>query len=477
MVRYFVIPQTEEAFYSIMARFKDHLNMAISRLNATLFGHTNLKHNILLPSNLKTFCERIGNDFSLPYQKVHDNHTLLPLFKKFNQKFIDYEHKKDPTKLFSNRYLSQQEFKFCPSCFEESYQLTGEPYWNRMHNIPYVQICLTHKVELQRWSPGITSMSKREIFSASLVNHKIDAKYQNNPLVLSLTSQTMDCFSNSFRANLDEVIVLAKQKGVLKKDGMKFKFNDNHHTGLNHFVKEATLNYGQESIEILKQIRLMLFKNANTINPYSYLTLLGYINNLPKAAAPKTEIKYEVDQVLLKERRAAWEAELNSVDFISISLSSKKLKTEYRWLLKYDTEWISEINKKKRKRKFSRKKSKPVISKSDNEIVEAMRIKKQALIDDKLDRQVSKQLILRLPEFRFLTTSALEVLPNTRTYIENELETKFEFRQRVISQFMVDNQNALPRRGEVLEKFKINCTGKYSESQRAKLKEIVDRFY
>lgn len=477
MVRYFVIPQEEEAFYSIIARFKEHLNMAISRVNATLFGNSNLKHNILLSSNLKTFCERVGNQFSLPYQKVHDNHTLLPLLKKFNQKFVDFEDKKNPIKLLSNRYLSQQEFKFCPVCFDESYQLSGEPYWNRMHSIPYVQICLIHKAKLQRWSPGITSMSKREIFPASMVNHKMDVQYEKSPIVISLTAETIDCFTDSFQANLDEVISFAKEKGLLKRDGLKFKLNNSHHKNLSQFVKDATSNCGQESIEILKNIRLMLFKNANTINPYSYLTLLAYLNNCCKIAVPKTKVKYEVDQTLLKERRTAWEAELNSKDFISISVSSKKLKTVYRWLLNKDPEWIVEINKKYRKRDFARTKPKPVIKKTDNEIVEDIQNRKQSLIEAKLERQVSKQLILRLPEFRFLTTSALELLPKTRTYIENNLETKFEFRQRVINQFLVDNQDNLPRRWEVLEKFKINYTAKYSDSQRIKLREIVDRFY
>jgi hypothetical protein len=477
MVRYFVIPQKEEAFYSLIARFQEHLNMAISRLNATLFGHTNLKHNILLSSNLRTFCERIGNDFSLPYQKAHDNHTILPLLKKFNQKFIDFEDKKNPIKLFSNRYLSQQEFKFCPLCFEESYKLTGEPYWNRMHSIPYVQICLIHKVRLQRWSPSVTSMNKREVFPASLVDHKLDAKYEKSPLVHSLASQAIECFTNTFQPNLNDVIQLAREVGLLKKQGIMFKFNNDHHKALNEFVKEATLNSGQEAIEILKSIRLMLFKSANTINPYSYLTLLAYINSCVKIPTVKKEKKFEVDKVLLQERRNAWEKELNSVDFISLSISRIKLKTEYRWLLKKDPEWTTIINKKKRNRTFARTKRKPNITRTDNQIVEDIKKKKLFLIEDQLDRQISKQLLLHLPDFKFLTKGALELLPKTRTYIENNLETKFEFRKRSVTKFMIDSQTSLPRKWEVFEKFKINYSGKYSKDQQVQLREIVNRFY
>ncbi len=477
MVRYFVIPQKDEAFYSLLARFKEHLNMATSRLNINLFGYSKISHNILSCNHLTTFCQRLGSDFSISYQQIHDYHTLLPLFKNFNQKFIGLEDKENPMKFVPNQYLFKREFKFCPICFNESYSLLGEPYWNRMHNIPYIQICLIHKVRLQRWFPDATSVSKCDLFPASKIRLHSETKYEKSHFINSLTFQTLECFNGPPLKDLDGISRLAKEVGLLKREGTIYKFNTDHLRAINRLVREATLNSTQDSIDILKSIRLMLFKRAATINPYSYLILLAYINNCPKVKIPPKIKIQEVDQDILHRRRSIWENELNSDHFTSIVVSSKKLKTEYRWLLKKDTKWVVNINKKKRKRTFIRTKQKTVITKTDDQVVLEIKTKINSLIKKKIDRQISKQLIFHLPEFKFLTKNTLEYLPKAKAYIENNLETKFEYRKRAITQFLADNKDNLPSKSKVLEKFRINYRRKYSANQQAELTKIIGEFY
>lgn len=476
MIQYFVQPQQDEAFYSLIARYQEHLNLSTYKLNMTLFGSANLRHNIVIPKKLAAFSEKHGSKFGLTYQILHDNHTLLPLLKKFDQKFVNIQEIKEPTKLLCKSFNYRWQFKYCPICFKESLSAIGEPYWNRLHNIPHIQICLLHKVKLEAWIPSTSVILNSSIQPASTLTISSNPCYVENSVVLNLTAELIASLYNDFTPSLENLILIAKETGVLVRRGIKFIFNNRHHLPLNLFIKEATLDNAEDAIEILRDIRSMLFQTNRTVNPYSFLIILAYLNNHPKSYVLNNVKKFEGNQDDLKTHRATWENELNSTDFISVSASTRKLRKVYRWLMKNDAYWLIEINKKKRSKCIRHSTSRLKISKSDDQILNEIKEQKKVLLASKFEKRISKTLIQSLPKFKYLTTTALDRLPKTSFFLKNNLETKFEFKKRKIMSFMDSNPKSYSVKRNVQIKFTIN-RNKLSEDHVVQLKQLLDGYY
>ena len=66
---------------------------------------------------------------------------------------IDCEELKDGREKYLTRalgcsWMRKTSLYYCPACAEEELARFGEPYWHRMHQLPGVDVCLTHCLEL-----------------------------------------------------------------------------------------------------------------------------------------------------------------------------------------------------------------------------------------------------------------------------------------------------------------------------------------
>lgn len=476
MLRYFVMPQKNEAFYSLLARYKEHLNYNLRKVNLKLFGKSTLHHNILLPTHLTDFCKLIGEDLLMTYRQIFSEHTLLPLFEKFNLNIRKYKNYDRPIKFLTTR--RHEYFKYCPLCFQQALDSIGEPFWNRIHNIPHIKVCLQHKIRLHEWRPTLHESSKRMIFPASKVSINTNVINEQNPLILKLTAQTTESLSNDFVPEFPHVVTLSKKVGLLKKHGERYQFEPSILSSLNKHINLAVASSGSDCIEINRDIRFLLFRSGTRIDPFSYFTLLSFLETLPfkrRLDTKKTTNQLrKINQRVLFERRKKWEDELNSKDFYSITESRKNLKTEYRWLHNNDSKWIREINAKKRLKGLNRWSCKQGVLKSDEQIVTELKLKMSELIKNKFNRQVSKLLLLKFTEFKYLTPSNLNRLPLTKNFLDTKLESRFEFKKRYIRSTL-SSMPKLPPYYKAAMKFAVYNVR--SQDQRNELLKIISEYY
>lgn len=148
-----------ELLYSILARF--HLfsgNTSTKDTLINLFGNVNVCATVDLPSHLKQLCKYISNQAYTPEYFI-EKHTLFPYYRPFlpsdrvekivnnmigsNGKGIHMQ-----AGIMASKIKIPSFLRYCPVCFLESSRINGIAYWNRLHQLPGVLICLRHNTLL-----------------------------------------------------------------------------------------------------------------------------------------------------------------------------------------------------------------------------------------------------------------------------------------------------------------------------------------
>ena len=157
MIGYFPKPYENELYYSIFARYHKHVgNYYISNTLTELVGEyypINYEMPIgtdYLVSQVKQFSDLYSNEYFI------NNHTLIPFVKPFMKE--EWE-KSILNKNKSLRHLglffyfaksrdrieiSKDHLYYCSECLKEQFDIYGEGYWNRIHQVPGVFVCTKH---------------------------------------------------------------------------------------------------------------------------------------------------------------------------------------------------------------------------------------------------------------------------------------------------------------------------------------------
>ncbi len=180
----------------------------------------------------------------------------------------------------------------------------------------------------------------------------------------------------------------------------------------------------------------------------------------------------EVEFIKLRnQRRAAWKDELTSSGFVSIYESKKKLKTEYRWLLKKDSTWMLKINNRFRRRTSGRKS----VQLNKNEI-KAFKKKltqiKEELLNNRIVRQISMALFCShlTKNERTIIATHLEIKKHGESLTEND----FDFKLRRIDYFLRENPMLVFTKSFLFSKFKISHSigGNKKEQLQMRLRHL-----
>lgn len=151
-------PYPDETVHSLIARY--HIRSGNLKRIFTyrdLFDQNLRQLNINLPSNInKLLCQVSNKDITL--NDLIENHTLLPFFYAFKNKkgeiakeYMNNGNIGEITRLngFNKGKMKVNiAFKHCSDCIKEDKELYGETYWHRVHQLPAVYFCPTHKKPL-----------------------------------------------------------------------------------------------------------------------------------------------------------------------------------------------------------------------------------------------------------------------------------------------------------------------------------------
>ena len=141
----------------------------------------------------------------------------------------------------------------------------------------------------------------------------------------------------------------------------------------------------------------------------------------------------------IKFRRKAWLAELQSPEFISITASSRKLKTEFGCLSKIDRAWFVKPNEPYRKKR-SRQLPKPPDTELDNNYIKQLKSFLEEFKQKRSKARISTYLMSRVIG---CSKRLLPKLPLTSKFIKENNETRLNHIKRKVKDMKELNDNRL----------------------------------
>lgn len=176
MIGFFPDPYPDELLYSVCARYQEQTQYPSYRSAIQeLFGSINAIASIDLPNRLSHFVKILPLDHHYTVDSLIDNHTLFPFYNPFLPKDRQIQLREDMAStstsvvhkragIMASKVSSPQWSRFCPVCLNEDRKKFGEGYWHRLHQVPGVEVCPTHRVFLQNSEIQATAREKRHGF-------------------------------------------------------------------------------------------------------------------------------------------------------------------------------------------------------------------------------------------------------------------------------------------------------------------------
>ncbi|HEV2800375.1 MAG TPA: TnsD family Tn7-like transposition protein [Pyrinomonadaceae bacterium] len=193
MIGHLPTPNPDELLYSICARYASRVRYPSKKsVLLDLFGTHNVVASAGLPCRLDLLGEALppGSEFTV--KRLIDEHTLLPYYAPFVPAEREARLRRDMKESGGTRVYMRsgvmagkvplpEWFRFCPSCKAKDEKLHRETYWRRLHQLPGVLVCHSHKVFLERSSARIKyARNQADFFTATQSTPRLPARPLNH---------------------------------------------------------------------------------------------------------------------------------------------------------------------------------------------------------------------------------------------------------------------------------------------------------
>ena len=177
MVAFFPTPFVDEVFYSILARHHTASgNISPKATIMDLYGITTVTAVVDLPAHFDALMRNLPVNHPYTADELIKAHTLFPFYSAFlppqRASLVFESMKGDIGHSVHNRFgimassiSTDKTLKCCRKCFDVDRIRWGEPYWHRVHQVPGVYICPTHRIPLCR--SRFLSLNRHEFISAT----------------------------------------------------------------------------------------------------------------------------------------------------------------------------------------------------------------------------------------------------------------------------------------------------------------------
>jgi len=156
----FPTPHPGEILYSVYARYSDRMQYrSAPAVMQDLYGDKGKTVNVSFPNGLGRLINNLPPKHNYTVGGLIDNHTMLPFYEPFLpasriallRNLMEANQVNSAPSVVGLRTgpFSIECTRFCPRCVEEDRKQFSECYWHRVHQIPGIKFCPSHKMYLQ----------------------------------------------------------------------------------------------------------------------------------------------------------------------------------------------------------------------------------------------------------------------------------------------------------------------------------------
>lgn len=289
MLSYFPQIRNEESTYSIFARLQFALQpTSRSFMGKLLFNKDSEVGRLNFQGSFDYLCS------NLPFRFTPDtflyNNTIYPFFipflsEKEQEEVLKYFRRNNPKKLSKSLQLElitkgKKYIRVCKECIREDFDVYGEPYYRRQHEIELNKMCSKHKIPLYEYA---------------IFNYKIPRKYDDYFTVLTNSKEIFipDEFKEFFlnisydinallTSNLDNWnIQLTNAKIITRLRERRYNSQSSSFEGFNKYYTEKFLNYIGYNLDentfdnFIKNIT----RGKPIKDPWLYILIIRYLFN------------------------------------------------------------------------------------------------------------------------------------------------------------------------------------------------------
>jgi len=309
LLSFFPTPYPDELLYSVFARY--HVRSGNISMKATmneLFKTITMTAIVDIPCGINTLADNLPISFSYTAEKLILGNTMFPYYTAFlsadKSETVKNAMKGNigggiHTKLgiMASSIKVPGCLKFCPECNQKDYKKYGEFYWHRLHQIPGVLVCPTHRIPLQYSTVQPYRLNKHEYVAADQYNcRNISNKTKYNDKIIEkalLLARDTEWLIKNYKTvkKTNDIKTGCKNKyvSILKEIGVA---SPNGRVYQKEFVDKFVQYYGEDFLETVQSnidlnsdsnwLARIVRKHRNSFHPIRHLLLIRFLAGSPK---------------------------------------------------------------------------------------------------------------------------------------------------------------------------------------------------
>lgn len=179
MIAYFPNPYPDELWFSVCARFSDHMRFPTETgVMQALYGERHAVATVDLPHRLGSVISQLQPGHVCTADAVIDQHTSLPYYGPFmststyasvRSRMADERGSSGRLRCgaCTHRVRPPQFFRSCPVCDQENLENHREIYWRRLFQLAGVEVCPIHRVFLVSSDLRLSPLENRHRYTSS----------------------------------------------------------------------------------------------------------------------------------------------------------------------------------------------------------------------------------------------------------------------------------------------------------------------
>jgi hypothetical protein len=157
--------------------------------------------------------------------------------------------------IMASAIATPQYFRFCLKCLQEDSNKYGETYWHRLHQIPGVLFCPSHKIPLQDSKTPLQGFNKHEYYTANPETCYFDC---DRPNYSSAIAEKLITLAQDVSILIEEIYPSKTLEWFTKRYQtlliVKGYANTNGRVQQKKLIDDFVLFYGKDFLETLDSI-------------------------------------------------------------------------------------------------------------------------------------------------------------------------------------------------------------------------------